>query len=74
MISFIAYEKEGFNSLIFQKKYFFKKANQLASPGVSFICVNFQFFMRLITYHFARQNEEKRLQSEISYSYKFASR
>lgn len=37
-----------------KKKYFFKKANQLASPGVSFICVNFQFFTRLITYHFAR--------------------
>lgn len=54
MISFIAYEKKGFNSLIFQKKYFFKKANQLASPGVSFICVNFKSFMRLITYHFAR--------------------
>ena len=54
MISFIAYEKKGFNSLIFQKIYFFKKANQLASPGVSFIWINFKFFMRLITYHFAR--------------------
>jgi len=53
MISFIAYEKKGFNSLIFQNKYFFKKANQLESPGVAFICVNFQFFMRLIAYHFA---------------------